>query len=204
MRISLVCLLALFAGLVRLPAQLSLEATHNDLRTLRDGLLDAINKGDLEKQLSYLHTNVVVTWHNAEISRGREGVRKYYERMTSGPDKVVDHYQAEIVVDELTILHGENTGIAFGSSVEQFKMVHRSSLELRGRWTATLVKEDGRWLIAALHVSTNLFDNTVLNLTRKATYWVGGGSLVAGLVVGFFVGRPRKTASVAAPTGTNP
>lgn len=196
MRLSLPILLA---SLAAAPAQTNLEATHNELRALRDGMLEAINKGDFEKQLSYLHTNVVVTWHNAEISRGRDGVRKYYERMTTGPDKVVAGYHAELVVDELTALHGDNTGIAFGSSIEQFKLVRRSGFELRGRWTATLVKENGRWLIAALHVSTNLFDNTVLNLTRKATYWVGGGSLLAGLVVGFFVGRPRKTAPGSVP-----
>lgn len=190
-----IVLLVVLAGVVRLPAQTSVEATHNDLRALRDGLLDAINKGDIEKQLSFLHTNVVVTWHNGEVSRGRDGVRKYYERLTAGPEKVVESYRAEVTVDELTALYGENTGIAFGSSVEHFKLVRRSGFELQGRWTATLIRENGRWLIAALHVSTNLFDNTVLNLTRKATYYVGGASLLGGLIVGFFTGRSRKKPS---------
>jgi ketosteroid isomerase-like protein len=175
------------------------EAVHNDLRALRDGLLDAMNKGDIDRQLSYLHSNVVVTWHNAEVSRGRDSVRKYYNQMTSGPDKLVESFHAEVNVDELTSLYGDNTGIAFGSSLEQFKLVRRSGFELRGRWTATLIKENGRWLVASLHVSTNLFDNAVLNLTRKAIYWVGGGSLVVGLIVGFFVVRPRKAATPPAP-----
>ena len=36
-----------------------------------------MNKGDLEGTLSFLHTNVVITWHNAEVSRGHEGVRDW-------------------------------------------------------------------------------------------------------------------------------
>src|SRR5260370_4139121 len=87
------------------------EVVHNELRALRDGLLDAMNKGDIERELTYLHTNVVITWHNAEVSRGRDGVRAYYKRLTSGPDKMVEKFSADLSVDELTILHGGNTGI---------------------------------------------------------------------------------------------
>ena len=70
----------------------AVEATHNEIRAMRDGLMDAVNKGDIEHELTYLTTNVVVTWHNAEVSRGREGVRDYYNRMMNGPNKVVDRF----------------------------------------------------------------------------------------------------------------
>ena len=59
------------------------EAVHNELRALRDGLIDAMNKGDIDRELAYMHPNVVVTWHNAEVSRGRDGVRAYLTRMLS-------------------------------------------------------------------------------------------------------------------------
>jgi len=170
-----------------------IETVHNELRTLRDGLLDAVNKGDIEKQLGFLHTNVVITWHNAEVSRGREGVRDYYNRMVNGPKKIVESFRADVKVDELTILHGENTGISFGSSKEHFKMAGGSNFELDGRWTATLIKENGRWLIASLHVSTNIFDNPLLNLAKRSLYWASGGLLLVGLAVGWLIGRRRST-----------
>lgn len=175
------------------------EATHNELRALRDGLMAAMNKGDIEGQLAYLHTNVVVTWHNAEVSRGREGVLAYYKRLTSGPEKLVASFTAEIVVDELTILHGENTGISFGSSVEHFKLTNGSSFDLKGRWSATLVKEDGKWLIASLHASTNLFDNVILEIIKKKAFQVTVIALVvgamAGGLAGWLLGRKRRVAS---------
>src|SRR6516162_6342485 len=106
-------LTSLTAGIAK--ADSAVEATHNELRALRDNLMDAVNKGDIELELTFLTTNVVVTWHNAEVSRGRSGVRDYYNRMMNGPEKVVAEFHAEINVDELTILYGESTGIAFGS-----------------------------------------------------------------------------------------
>src|SRR3954470_19561293 len=95
-----------------------MEATHNELRALRAGLLEAMNKGDIDKELTYLHTNAVITWHNAEVRRARQGARDYYNRLTTGPDKMVDKFSADINVDELTLFPTENTGISFGSSVE--------------------------------------------------------------------------------------
>ncbi len=173
----------------------AVEATHNEIRAMRDGLMDAVNKGDIEHELTFLTTNVVVTWHNAEVSRGREGVRDYYNRMMNGPNKVVADFHAEINVDELTILYGENTGIAFGSSIEHFKLANGSSFDLKGRWTTTMVKEDGHWLIASLHVSTNIFDNVMLDMEKKYAIRAVVVALVVGVIVGWLVGRRRKTAA---------
>lgn len=169
------------------------NATHNELRAVRDGLLDAINKGDVERQLTYFSPNAVVTWHNAEVSRGRDGIQKYMNRMLEGPDKVVESFTADVNVDELTILYGGDTGISFGSAVEHFKMANGRTLDLPARWSATLVKEDGKWLIASLHASDNLFDNPLLNMARRMVWMVGGGALLVGLALGFVFGR-RRTA----------
>jgi len=170
------------------------EATHNELRALRDGLIAAMNKGDVEKELTYLHPNVVVTWHNAEVSRGRDGVRAYLNRMLSGPNKAVASYTAAVNVDELTILYGGDTGIAFGSAVEHFKLTSGATLDLPARWSATMVKEGDKWLIASLHCSDNLFDNPLLEKARSVIYWAGGIGLLAGAVLGFFLGRRRRAA----------
>ena len=170
------------------------EAVHNELRALRDGLVDAINKGDIERQLTYLHPNVVVTALNGEVSRGHEGVRTYFLKMTTGPQRVVESFHCEVTVDELTILYGADTGIAFGSAVQSYKLTDGLKLDVKTRWTATLVKEHDRWLIASLHASANLFDNPLLAMTKRTAYWAGGICLVVGLIAGFAIGRRRKGA----------
>ena len=74
---------------------------HQELRQLRDGLLEAMNKGDLEGTLKCLHTNCVITWHNAEVSRGHGGVRAYFNRVMTGPAKIVESFTCGVNVDEL-------------------------------------------------------------------------------------------------------
>jgi uncharacterized protein (TIGR02246 family) len=170
------------------------EATHDELRALRDGLLDAISKGDIERELTFFHPNAVITWHNAEVSRGRDGIRKYMSRMLEGPDKAVESFKADVNVDELTALYGGDTGISFGSAVEHFAMTSGRTFDLSARWSATLVKHDGRWLIASLHASDNLFDNPLLNMARRMAWWAGGIALLVGLGLGFVLGRRRRTA----------
>jgi ketosteroid isomerase-like protein len=168
------------------------DPAHQELRQLRDKLLAAMNKSDLEGILAVLHTNVVITWHNAEVSRGREGVRAYYNRIMSGPVKLVDSFTCNLNVDELTILYGGNTGISFGSSDEHFKLSNGKDLNVKGRWTATLLKENGQWLVTSLHASTNLFDNVLLDVTKRMMKIALAISLLAGVGIGWFIGRPRK------------
>lgn len=165
------------------------DPAHNELRALRDGLLAGMNSGDIEAQLAFLHPNVVVTWHNAEVSRGRDGVRAYLNRMLHGPSKVVEKFGADVTVDELSILHGGDTAIAFGSAQEHFTLTGGRSFDLTGRWSATMVREGGKWLVANLHTSDNIFDNPLLNRVKTALPWVGGVALVVGALGGWLLGR---------------
>lgn len=153
-----------------------------------------MSKGDIERELTFFHPNAVITWHNAEVSRGHAGIRDYLKRMLEGPDKAVERFGADVNVDELTILYGGDTGISFGSAVEHFAMTNGRTFDLPARWSATLVRENGRWLISSLHVSDNLFDNPLLNMARKFAWWAGGLGLIVGLALGFLAGRRRSTA----------
>jgi ketosteroid isomerase-like protein len=186
-------LAAALAWLLTTGAHAQEDPIHNELRAVRDGLLAEMNRGDIEAQLAFLHPNVVITWHNAEVSRGRDGVRAYLNRMLHGPSKVVERFGAEVKVDELSILYGGDTAIAFGSAQEHFTLSGGRTFDFTGRWSATLVKEGGKWLVANLHTSDNIFDNPFLNRAVTALWWVGGGALVLGLTVGWLIGRRRRS-----------
>ena len=185
---------AAFAFFFILSATAAEDPAHNEIRAVRDGLLAGMNKGDIEAQVAFLHTNVVVTWHNAEVSRGHDGVRKYLDRMLKGPNRVVERFGAEVKVDELSILYGGDTALAFGSAQEHFTLTGGRQFDFTGRWSATLVKEGGRWLIANLHTSDNIFDNPLLNAAKKMLIWVGVGLGIAGLLIGWLLGRRGRSA----------
>ena len=161
-----------------------------ELHALRDGLLDAINHADLDRQLTWLHPSVVITYQNAEVARGREGVKAFLLKMTAGPERLVESVHIEAKADGPAILHGD-TAIVFGSAVETYKMAHGSDLTLNGRWTATVVQDQGQWLVAALHCSTGLSDNPLVASTKKAGVTATIGSVIIGLIAGWLLGRKR-------------
>lgn len=174
------------------------DPAHGELRALRDDMVDAVGKRDLPRLLSHLHPNVIVTWQNAEVSRGRDGVRAYLERMLSGDRRIVDRFETKVDVDELTILYGGDTGVAFGRSLDHFDMHNGPSIDLTSRWTATLVRAGNEWQVAAFHASTNLFDNPVTRMARQWLVWTGVGALIIGILIGIVamrvLGGRRRTA----------
>src|SRR5262245_24479163 len=56
---------------------------------LREGLVDSFNQGDVDRLLTYLDTNAVVTWQNGDVCEGPAAVKAYYERMMKGDHPVV-------------------------------------------------------------------------------------------------------------------
>jgi ketosteroid isomerase-like protein len=162
------------------------EATHKELRAFREGLTDAILKGDVERQLDYVSKDVVVTWQNGVVARGHQGLKDFLAQ--HGPGKVFKGYKTPPTPEELTILYGDDTGISYGTSVAQYSLLGKE-FELKNHWSATLVREDGRWKIANYHVSANVLDNPLLNAAKGTLYWAGGIALAVGLLGGFLVGR---------------
>jgi ketosteroid isomerase-like protein len=164
------------------------DPAHNELRELRTRIIDAIAGGDVDPVLPYVHTNVVITWQNNEVCRGHEGLRNFFETMGR---EAFREYKLPPTPDELTILHGDDTGVSFGRTVAQYRLLGKD-LELESRWTATLVREDDRWLLAGYHISMNVLDNPLLNAAKNTVYLAGGGALVVGLIAGILLGRRRR------------
>lgn len=159
------------------------QTDRDELRALREALTEAVLAGDVEKQIEYVHDDVVTTWQNNQVARGSDGLRNFMKEMNAGNQKVFQGYTVLPTSDEVMILDGGETAIAFGKAVPHYKLVGLE-FDLQNRWTATLVKDDGKWKIAAYHVSGNILDNPVLTAAKKSVFWVGGISLVIGLLLG--------------------
>jgi uncharacterized protein (TIGR02246 family) len=165
------------------------DPAHEELRALRTQIIDAITKGDIDRVMLSVHPDVVITWQNNEVCRGHQGLREFFERMGKEAFK---GYRKPPTPDELTILHGNDTGVSFGETVADYHLLG-SSHQMKSRWTSTLVKENGRWLLAGYHISMNVLDSPILNAAKRALYWAGGLALLVGVVAGFFLGRRTKT-----------
>ena len=175
------------------------QAIHDQLRTIRDQFIAAVNSKDSDTLLALLHPRVILTAQDGtDLStlRGRDGIKDYLDRLLLGPNKGIESLKLDPKADDLSELFNGDTAIAFGTSSDHYETVDGAEFDLSTRWTATLVKEGDKWLVASLHVSTNLFDNPVLGAAMKATTWIAIATGIIGLVVGLLIGRRKRTPSV--------
>ncbi len=164
-------------------AQTPEDPAHQELRALRTEVLSAITSGNVEDTLKYVHPNVVITWQNHEVVRGHQGLRDFMRRMGA---EAFRGYRVPPTPDDLTILYGGDMGVSFGTSVAAYRLLGMN-IDFTNRWTATVVKENGRWMLTAYHVSNNVLNNPLLTVLM----WAGVLALVVGLAAGFVFGRRR-------------
>ena len=185
----------IFVLLAHAPAALAAPPDSNDpvyaeLLKVRTGLVDAYNRKDLDGVLRLCHPQIVVTWQNGEVSEGRDGVKRYYEKMMVGPQRIVETMTADPTVDNLAVIYGGDTAVSRGQMNDHYQLTDGMRFDLNSRWSATLVKDGGEWLIANFHASVNAFDNPLLRMIAKqASLWSGSIGALIGIVLGLVATR---------------
>ena len=165
------------------------DPRHAELRQLAATMQDALNKRDLDALLANVDDDLAFTSMNAETGYGKQHVRDYFNRMLNGPDKVVENIHVEFVPDKLSVFYGPDVAVSAGKANSHYELANGMKFDVTARWTGTLVRKDGRWLVAAFHYSTNMFDNPVLDSQRKYLLLGGAGAALLLGLVGWFVGR---------------
>lgn len=159
-------------------------------RDLMRGILadveKGLNKGDFKLVVQHLHPEAVITYYNAEVTRNHAEAEDYYQRMIVGAGAVVEEYSVVANVSAPAEIHGD-MALATGTTTEKYKLAAGLEFELVGNWTATMLKTDGQWKIIAIHFSTNLFDNPLLNNANRFAWIVGIAAFLAGLIVMFVI-----------------
>jgi uncharacterized protein (TIGR02246 family) len=162
---------------------------HEELRALAKTMEEALNKRDLDALLANVDDDLVFTAMNAEAGYGKQHIRDYFNRMLNGPDKVVENINVDFVPDKLVVFYGPDVAVSAGNAASHYELTSGMKFDVTARWTATLVRKNGRWLVASFHYSTNMFKNPVLDAQRKFLRLAGGGAALLLAIIGFFVGR---------------
>ena len=184
------------------PAQGTAEVKAPDpteaITRLREELIDSFNKGDLDRLLSHLSPDVVVTWQDGSVCHTPAEVRAYYNRMMAGPSPVVKTVTASPVVDGRQVHDG--WAVSWGHMNDHFELTDGKKLDMDSRFTATISRDGEAWKVSSFHASTDTFANPVLGLAiRRTATWVGAGAGGAGLVIGCILGAviSRRTRTAA-------
>lgn len=174
----------------------NLESIHMELRAMKDRAVDAVNKKDLEALLKEVSPAIRFTAMNNEIVRDHDGLRTYYAKMMEGASRIVEEMSINGEPDELALLFADNKiATATGTSKAYFKIKGGLTFTAPLRWTATMENTGGKWTIAAIHFSANMFDNPLLSAAGTFWKWVAAGVAFAGLVLGYLLGRRKAKAA---------
>ncbi len=179
------CLFVLLTanGFSQSPASPPTDQPTAEISKLREGLSASFKSGDVDKLLSYLDPNVVVTWQNGEVCRGKDEVKAFYDRMMSGDKRVVREITSEPEVLGRHV-YGD-WAVSWGNLHDHFVLMDGSDLPFNSNFTATIAKRGDTWLVTAFHASVNAFDNPVLKLgMRKTSIYVGLAAGAVGLLLG--------------------
>lgn len=198
--LSRLCYAVVFTALLRpLPMTPQTDPHQQDRQALLkilSNVENAINAQDVEGIISQMSPDCTVTWWNAEISRGHDDIRAYYRRMVKDPGRIISKYttQAKLGAHARFVGAAGDVALADGSMEDEFFPIARGPFKLSSRWSATAAKSGGEWKIVNLHLSTNVFTNTLIAELTRAIWLAGAGGVVLAGLAGWFLGRRTKRA----------
>jgi ketosteroid isomerase-like protein len=166
----------------------SQAADHDALRKIKADVLNAINTRNLRGMEAVLHKPFMVTVVTQDSFTDTGALQAYYDGLFTRKLLRMSKVNIEAEADELSQIQTGTFAVARGSTKELYEMADGRRFDMRGRWTATAIKEDGQWKLLAIHSGTNFLDNPVLTAVEKSTAYVGAGGLAVGLALGSFLG----------------
>ena len=178
-------LLVSTAAVAQDPSQ---AADHDALRKVKADVLHAINARDLRAMDKLLHRPFSITLVTQDIFTDVAALQGYYDALFTRKLLRMEKITLDAEADELSQIYTGTFAMARGSTKELYELTDGRRFDMHGRWTATLIKEDGQWKVLTIHSGINFLDNPVLTAVEKSTTYVGGGGAVVGLVLGFLLG----------------
>ena len=120
-----------------------------------------------------------------------------------GHDKaILSKYLTKAAIGAPAKFYGD-VAIADGSTADEFYPIARGFFRLDSRWSTTVVKNAGEWKIVSLHLSSNVFNNPLLDEIKAEIVKAGIGGAIGGLVVWllamYLVMRTRRPAPLREP-----
>ena len=191
-----VCPIIIFLPLMGIAQDDSRTADREALLLILGGIEDALNAQDLSQALEYLDENIIITYQDSTVTQGHDGATEYYNRMMEGAAAIVTEFSTVATVGAPAIFHGD-TAIAYGTNVDRYVLAAGMEIDLNANWSMSARNVGGEWKVIALHFSTDLFDNPLLNNSRRLTRIVGVVGVIGGMFLMWIISRVRRKRAAA-------
>lgn len=160
------------------------ESDHEALRALMAELVAALNSLDGPALTQHLAQGFVLTFADQSVITEQAQLDAYIGDYFKADGAPLQSVQFVPEAAEKVRFIDSRTGVVHGDSADTYTLTDGSSLTLDTRWTATVIKEDGRWLVQTFHAGVNMLDNPILHAAGKSSLTLGGAGLLVGLLLG--------------------
>ncbi len=174
------------------------EADHQALRKLREDMVAAFNRLDMQAFRATFGESFAFTGADQQIAASLEDLQAYHSKWFEGDDALLEKIELTAEADVMTQFTGDDTGFAYGTAQSRYHLTAGTTVDIPARWTATMQKIDGEWKVITAHVGVDVLDNPVM--AASVGFWkacaAGGvvGGFVLGLLLGMIRGRRRSHA----------
>jgi ketosteroid isomerase-like protein len=155
-----------------------------------------INEQNIDRMLAQMADDATVTWLNAEVSRGKDDIKAYYRRMVGGEGAILKKYLTKARLAAPAKFYGD-VAVADGTTADEFYPWKRGVFRFNSNWSGTMSKVGDQWKLVSLHLSTNVFDNPLLDEYQEMLWYVGFGAFGAGLILMYLVMHFARRSSAA-------
>jgi len=150
-------------------AQDTYQPQRQELRNILQVIEDGINNKDVSAIEPYVNPETTIVFQDAGT-------------LGSG-NALISDMSAKAAIGGPAVFYTDSVAVAFGELNSTYKLKTGKSIDLVTQWTTTVVKEGDKWGIASLHFSNNLFDNPILNASKRSIWLFA----IAGLILGMFL-----------------
>jgi len=165
------------------------EADHDALRKLMIDATAALNDLDSATLVEYLAEGFVLTFADQTVITNLAELDGYVANYFTGDNAPLKSVKFVPEATEKVRFVDSRTGVVYGTSADTYTLADGTNLVFDTHWTATVVKEDGRWLVQTFHAGVNMLDNPILEATSQGGFMSGVIALIVGLVTGAILMR---------------
>jgi hypothetical protein len=163
------------------------EQDHEQLRALLRSAKEAVNAKNFDALKPLFHEKFSITTVDQKVFTSFDDFKAHFASLFSGTNAPLKGITFNPEADALTEFVGDNIGLSHGSSTDTYAFADGDTRTMNSRWTATLIKDSGKWKILNLHIGANILENPVTEAAKSYVYKVGLGAGLGGLLLGFII-----------------
>ena len=170
------------------------EKEHQEMRQLLADVTHAINTEDIDHIRNFFAKDYIYVGADQSAVTNRTEFLAYYDKLLGGKNALLKSLNFQPKALMKTKFIQDNVGIVYGESYDTYVLANGHTAKVKSTWSATLLKEDGKWKVATLHNGVNFYDNP--EITYFINFWkmIAFGALIVGVALGYLIKGKAKSA----------